>query len=56
MFKRKWLPDKVCMPTSICHIYATLPSNTQNSVFINIHTGKYIKTLFAVFNYNNIGT
>jgi hypothetical protein len=30
---------KICKDNSICHVYATLPEDTDTSVFINIQTG-----------------
>ena len=37
----------VCDPDSICHVYATLPEETYNSVFINVHVGINIKDVVA---------
>ncbi len=40
MTRGHWINGNVCTNRmGICHVYASLPSNTSNSVFINIHTG-----------------
>ncbi|KAL4450819.1 hypothetical protein ABPG74_011661 [Tetrahymena malaccensis] len=38
-FTRRISFKKACPEEELCHLYATLPENTHNSVFINIHTG-----------------
>lgn len=43
--RKRLLGDRVCEVNSICRVYATLPHSTNNSVFINIHTGINIDTL-----------
>jgi hypothetical protein len=35
---RSFTVEKVCPPGPPCHVYATLPSNTSEAVFINAHT------------------
>jgi len=35
---RSFTVEKQCKPGPPCHVYATLPSNTSSSVFLNVHT------------------
>jgi len=35
---RSFTVEKQCKEGAPCHVYATLPSNTSSSVFINVHT------------------
>lgn len=39
-FTRSLSIDKVCQNGKIRHIYATLPENGSQEVFINVHAGK----------------
>ncbi len=55
--RRFYIENQVCAATSICHIYATVPSNTANFVFINVHTGKDVEGIiikYSEFNKNSV--
>lgn len=36
---------KICKDDQICHLYATLPEDTDTSVFFNIQTGTDVKNM-----------
>lgn len=46
--RRLVLEKRVCPDNSICRVYATLPSSTNTSVFINVHTALNVEELFIV--------
>ena len=52
--RRYWINDSYCPKTEICHLYATLPSDTAHSVFINIHAGEDIEGV--IINYRANGS
>lgn len=39
------IPKEVCQLGTLCHVYATLPENTDSEVLINVHSGLDIKNL-----------
>lgn len=42
------IAENVCELEQICHVYATLPSDTDSGVFINVHTGIEVDDLYIV--------
>jgi len=44
-FTRYFTFDTVCQEGQICHLYATLPEDTETGVIINIHTGPDVTSL-----------
>ncbi|EAS06851.1 metallophosphoesterase (macronuclear) [Tetrahymena thermophila SB210] len=48
-FTRIFQLNDSCPPGPPCHLYATLPENTANDVFINIHTNKAINNVTVYY-------
>lgn len=47
-FSRALTIDKICKDGEVCHLYATLPENSSDSVFINVHTGTDIENITVI--------
>lgn len=39
--------NDACPPGPPCHFYATVPENTANDVFINVHTNSAVRNVFV---------
>ncbi len=39
----------ICPPGKPCHVYATIPENATDNVFISVHTHKDVKELSLIY-------
>lgn len=46
-FTRLFQLNDACPPGPPCHFYATVPENTANDVFINVHTNTAVRNVFV---------